>query len=818
METLWKDVRYAVRTLLRNPGFTAVVVVVLALGIGANTTIFTVVDGVLIRPLLYKDPDRLMAVWSTNPSHGINQVPVSPPDFREWRDHNHAFEGMGAYYFASFNLFGKDQPERVEGAIVSADFVPILGLQPMLGRSFTSQEEQFGNHRVVLLTYGFWQRRFASDPSLLGQALKLNGENYTVVGILPQEFQFPNGQIELCTPMAFEANDERNTRGNYFLRVIGRLKPGVTAPQSQADLSSICRRIEQENPSSAGFSANVFPQREEIVGGVRAALSLLFGAVGFLLLIACANVANLLLVHTIGRRKEIVIRAALGASPGRVVRQLLTESLLLSLVGGAAGFLIALFGTHLLLGFSPANLPRLAEITINMRALTFTGGVSLLIGLVFGLFAALPASKVNLQESLSEAGRSLHPVTHRRFRNALVVCEVAVAVVLVIAAGLLIQSFFRLEKVDPGFQPENVLTFSIDLPESRYPEAGQSAAFFQKLLERLHTLPGVNYAGVSSDLPLTVKSERKYLSFAGRVPARSLEEVPVVYSRAVSKDYFPVMATPLVRGRFFAESDTKDSPGVAVVSEALARRYWPGEDPVGKVIWMGPPESLIAELLPLGYKFPRLTVVGVARDVRSRGLEKEAEPEVYMSFLQSNQPVREMNVVVRTASAPLSLAAAIRSEVRAIDEAQPVANVRTLEQIVLGSVEQQRFNALLLGVFAGLALVLAAVGVYGVISYTFSQRSHEMGVRIALGAQPGAIFKLVVGEGMRLALAGIFIGLVAAVALTRLLEGLLFGLSATDPATFIAISALLALVAFFACFIPARRATAVDPVDALRCQ
>jgi putative ABC transport system permease protein len=816
MKTLWKDLQCAFRTLVRNPGFTVVVVVVLALGIGAVTAIFTVVDGVLISPLLYRDPERLLTVWSANPSQGMNQAPVSPPDFREWRDNNKSFERMGAYYFGSFNLGAKDQPERVEGAIVSADFIPLLGVQPALGRSFSSQEEQFGNHRVVLLTFSLWQRRFAGDPGLLGQALKVNGEDYTVVGILPQKFQFPNRRIELCTPMAFEANDERNTRGDYFLRVIARLKPGVTAQQSQADLAGICLRIEEENPASGGFSATVVPLREEIVGGVRNALSLLFGAVGLLLLIACANVANLLLAHNIGRRTEIAVRAALGASPGRVIRQLLTESLLLSLLAAAAGILIAFWGIHLLVGFSPASLPRLEEITVNMRVLGFSVGLALLTGVVFGLFAALPASKLNLQESLRGAGSSLHPATHRRFRNALVVCEVALAMVLVIAASLFIQSFFRMEKVNPGFQPDDVLTFSVDLPESRYPEAAQSTAFFQELLERLQALPGVRYAGVSSDLPLTIKSERKYLSFSDRPPARSLEEVPVVYHRAVSKHYFQAMGIPLLRGAFFIDSDKGESQGVAIISEALAQIYWPGADPVGRIIWMGPPESLVAKLIPPGFQFPRLKIVGVVGDVKSRALDKDGGPEVYALFLQSQQPVREMNVVVRTASDPMSLAAAVKSQVWAIDETQPVSSIKTLKQIVAGSLEQQRFNADLLAIFAGVALVLAAVGIYGVISYTFNQRTHEMGVRIALGAQPNEIFKLVVGEGMRLTLAGIFIGLVAAFGLTRLLSSLLFGLSATDPMTFGVVSVLLALVALFACYFPARRATAVDPIVALR--
>ncbi len=817
MEALWRDLQYALRTCVRNSGFTAVVVVVLALGIGAATAIFTVVDGVLINPLLYKDPDRLLAVWSTNPSQGINQGPVSPPDFREWRDHNKSLEGMGAYYFGSFNLGGKDQPERVEAAIVSADLIPLLGVQPAFGRSFSSQEEQFGNHKVVLLTFDLWQRRFAGDPGLLGQALKVNGEDYTVVGILPPKFQFPNRRIELCTPMAFEANDERNTRGDYFLRVIARLKPGVSGPQSQADLAGICLRIEEENTGSAGFSATVVPLREEIVGSVRTALSILLGAVGLLLLIACANVANLLLAHNIGRRNEIAVRAALGASPGRVIRQLLTESLLLSLLATAVGILIAFLGIHLLLGFSPASLPRLEEIAVNTRVLAFAAGLALLTGVVVGLFAALPASKLNLQEILREADRSLHPATHRRFRNALIVGEVAMATVLVIAACLFMQSFFGLEKVNPGFQPDDVLTFSVDLPESRYPKPAQSAAFFQELLERLQSLPGVRYAGVSSDLPLTIKSERKYLSFSDRPPARSLEEVPVVFHRAVSKHYFEAMGIPLLRGEFFSGSDTRESQGVAIISEALARIYWPGADPVGTIIWMGPPESLVAKLIPPGFQFPRLKIVGVVGDVKSRALDRDGGPEVYTLFLQSQQPVREMNVAVRTASNPLSLVAAVKSQAWAIDETQPVSSIKTLKQIVAGSVEQQRFSADLLAIFAGVALILATVGIYGVISYTFNQRTREMGVRIALGARPNEIFKIVVGEGMRLTLAGIVIGLVAAFGVSRLLSSLLFGISATDPMTFGATSVLLALVALFACYFPARRATAVDPILALRC-
>jgi putative ABC transport system permease protein len=821
MRIFWQDLRYGARTLWKNPGTTFVIIIALALGVGANTAIFSVVNAVLLRPLPFENPDQLVVIWETNPARGLQQGTPSPPDFREWRQQTQAFEQMSAFYQEDYNLSGSGDPERLTGAVVSADFFQTLKVNAASGRTFLPDEEQFGAHRVTVLSHGLWQRRFGANTQLIGQTINLNNQPHTVIGIAPPDFQLAGVRAELWTPMAFAPGDRYNTRGNHFLNVIGRLKPNVTITQAQSDMDVITRRLAEQHEMNAGLGAKVVPMHEDAVGSYRPALLVLLGAVGFVLLIACANVANLLLARAAVRQKEFALRATLGASRLRTVRQLLTESLLLSVLGGGLGLLLAMWGVDLLVALSPAELPRIAEIGVDARVLAFTLSLSVLTGIVFGLAPALQASHLDLNEALKEGGRSVTGSRRtRRLRGALVVTEIALSLVLLVGAGLLINSFWHLMQVSPGFKAENLLTMQVALPESKYPptEHHRAQAFYRQLLERVATLPGVQSVGATSSLPLAAGGWGKMLSIEGRPAPPSMETIPLVQYRQVSANYFGTLGVSPVKGRLFTEQDDPKSPPVALINEEMARRFFPGEDPIGKRIWMGPPENLLpGGALPEGYSFPRLTIAGVVNDVKHQGLNQQAGPEVYIPYSQgAGETQRSMFLAVRTTVDPMSLAAAVRNEVTAIDKDQPVADIQTMEQRLTASLAQPRFNMLLLGIFAAVALALAAVGLYGVMAYGVTQRTHEIGIRMALGAQRSNVLKLVVRQGMAMALIGVVLGLAASFALTRVMASLLFGVSATDPLVFTIIALLLAAVAFIASYIPARRAIKVDPMIALR--
>jgi predicted permease len=805
LDTLLQDVRFGARVLAKHKGFTAVAVLTLALGVGANTAIFSVVNAVLLRPLPYENSHELVQIWGTQPQ--LDTAPMSPANFLEWREQNRVFERIAAYNGQNFNLSGVDEPERIRAMRVSADLFELLRVRPTLGRAFLPEEDQYGDHRVVILSHALWQRRFGANPEIIGKALTLNDQSYVVVGVMPPDFSFPWTTTEMWTPIAFSP-EERGTRDTNYISVIARLRPGVTLEQARSGMEALARRQQEQYPeSNTGVGVKVISYKEQVVGDTRPILLLLLGAVGFVLLIACANVANLLLARAAGRRKEMALRLALGASRLRVIRQLLTESVLLALAGGGSGLLLALWGLNVLTALQPGNIPRLAELSIDRGALLFTLAVSLLTGIAFGLAPALQASKPDLNDALKEGGKGTNEASGRqRVRGLLVVSEIALSLVLLIGAGLMIKSFWRLIQVDPGFNPENTLTMVVSLPTSSYADTGRQVAFFQQAVERVGNLPGVEAAGVTTDIPLFGGSSTGF-DVGGR-PPHAPGQRPMVEFRSVSPGYFRAMGIPLLRGRAFTEQDVGDAPGVVIINETLARRHFPGEDPVGK---------------RLGFSGPTdwREIVGVARDTRNYGLDEEVKPEAYMPYTQSAPgylagSISGMILVARTASDPQSTVAAIKGEVRALDGNQPVYNIKTMEQYLAESIAQRRFNMLLLAVFAGVAVLLAAVGLYGVMSYMVSQRTHEIGLRMALGAQARDILVMAVRQGLVLIIIGIGVGLAGALALTRVMSGLLYGVGTTDPATFAAIVLLLAFVSLIACYIPARRATRIDPLIALR--
>ena len=810
MNTFLSDLRYAFRMLLKAPGFTAIAVIALALGIGANTAIFSVVNAVLLRPLPYKAPNDLVWLWGTNPLNDIAKETASYPDFVDWREQAQSFSGVAGFTQTAVILGGADgETERVPVGVAMGDLFTVLGIEPAIGRKFLPEENEEGKHRVVLLSDALFQRRFGGQAGVVGSQIMINNSQYTIVGVLPAGFQDPiAGQtqsFQMWMPLAVTANMQQSRRGD-FLSVVARLKPGVSLQHGQAEMTGIMARLEKQYPNTnTGWGAIVQPLHETITGDVRPALLVLLGAVSVLLLIACANVANLLLARATARQREIAIRSALGATRGRIIAQLLTENVLLSFCGGVLGLLFAYWGMDALLALSPGNIPRLETIGVDREVLFFTLAVSLVTGVVFGLAPALTVSKPHLNDTLKEGGRSGGDSgTARRLRSGLAVAEIALSFVLLVGAGLLIRSFLSLQDVNPGFNADHLLTVKLSLPAAKYQENQQVVNFYDQLLARVSSQPGVQAASLTTALPLD--SGNNYLAFEveGRVTPPT-DKQPDAESRIVSADYFKALQIPLRRGRLLDDRDALGAPDVVVISETMARKYFGGEDPIGKRITFGDPQAADVEWF---------TVVGIVGDVRGSSLKSEPYAQVYGSYRQS--PQRGMTVVLRTAGDPMNVAPAVRQQVAALDPQQPLYNIRTAEQVLAASIARPRFNMLLIAILAGIALVLAAIGVYGVISYSVTQRTREIGIRIALGASAGNVLKLVVGEGMILAGTGIVVGIIAAFGVTRIMASLLYGVTASDPLTFASLALLLGAIAFVACYIPARRATRVDPVVALR--
>ncbi|HEY6183604.1 MAG TPA: ABC transporter permease [Terriglobales bacterium] len=810
MNSLIQDIRFGSRMLLKAPGFTAVAVIVLALGIGANTAIFSVVNAVLLRPLPYPQPDRLVQIWHTPPQSsfpGITRFSVSPANYLDWANQSRSFEQMAIYGFMSLNLTGKGEPESILATRVSSNFFSVLKTQPMAGRVFSSEEDSDGHGKVVVISHSFWQSHFGADPNVVGQTISLNSESYTIVGIMPAKFAFPTSsdpkfQTQMWTPIAWTDKD-RAVRGNHNYLVIGRLKLNADLQQAKAEMNTISSRLEQQYPADdKGWGATVIPMREQMVGEVRTALMILCGAVGFVLLIACANVANLVLVKTLARQKEIAIRTALGASSARVLRQILAETLMLSLCGGVLGLAVAHFGVRLIVAFLAQRLPFAANISLDISVLSFTLLVSLLTGVIAGVVPAFRATKTNLNDSLKAGlGRTDADSGGNRTRSVLVVSEMALSLVLLIGAGLMIRSLSHLRNVDPGMDTHNVVIADLQLSRVKYAKPQQQFAFYDQLVQRLRTLPGVESASAIDIMPLSDGGSIQPIAVEGR-PMVPMADQPEVAVRVVEPEFMRTMRIPLLQGRMLNTADTEDRPQAILISDAMAKRIWPGENPVGKRLTMTFFPEKIRE------------VVGVVGNVKQDGLDV-AEPAatLYLPMAQAARPF--MTVAVR-ATQPGNMAAAIANAVHEIDREQPVNDVVTMDTVMADSVSRQRFNMLLLGTFAGLALVLAAIGLYSVLAYSVRRRVREIGVRMALGAQRMDVIRMILGQGVRLALIGVAIGVVAAFVLTRLMASQLFQVSATDPLTFIGVAGMLVLVAIAACYIPARRASKVDPMVALR--
>lgn len=801
------DFRYSLRVLIKNPAFTLTALLTLALGIGVNTAIFSVVDSVLLRPLPMSDPDRVVSVWEHSLRAGVDRNEMAPANFFDLRNQNQVFDHVGAFGDTSMNLTGAGEPERLDARLVTANVFALLGAKPVLGRTFSPEEDQFGMHRVVVLSDALWQRRFHRDPAIVGRTIMLNAESYTVVGVMPPDFFFPVREGELWTPWAMQP-EEAGGRGDHYVRVIARLKPGVTIEQANAGVEAIATRLSTEYPrTNEGLGFLVSSFHEDYVGNLRTPILILFAAVALVLLIACANVANLLLAQATSRRREIAIRLALGASRLAIVRQLLVESMLLAGGGAVLGLLGAIWGVQWLSKLVPESLSKLQSVSVDARVFVFTLGVTVLTAVVFGATPAFHASRSKPGDTLSEVGRDVAGGNSGRYvRRVLVVAEVALAVVLLVGAGLLVRSFQRLRQVDPGFRTDNLVTMRMVLPHSKYATQEQRRAFYDEMLRRVDELPGVESAGVITFLPLSFSGMNFAFSIEGRTAPGDMQ-LPLAVYRVVSPDYFRALEIPLQRGRFFDAHDTAEAPPVVIVNRRLAEHFWPGEDPTGKRMKIGPADS----------PNPWAVVAGVVGDVRQGGLYGEQDFGIYVPYAQERRGfVAPRDLVVRTTGDAAQLASAVRQAVWAVDKDQPISNVRTMDHVLATAVSRERFQTLLLALFATLALALACVGLYGVISYAVVQRTHEIGVRMALGAQPGDVLRLVINQGMLLMLIGLVLGIGGAFAVTRVMTEMLFGVTATDPLTFAGVPIVLGVIALLACYIPARRATKVDPLVALR--
>ncbi|HEY6231574.1 MAG TPA: ABC transporter permease [Pyrinomonadaceae bacterium] len=807
MLRLLQDLRYAVRTMLKKPGFTLIAVMTLALGIGGSTAIFTVVDAALLRGLPYKSPESLYHLWESTPQKQFAQREFSYPDYQDYQQ-NQVLEGLAAYTGGGGIITGRGEPQRVFAPAATANFFSVLGVEPFLGRTFQPDEDKPGAPRVVVLTYGMWQRNFGGDPGAIGQSITYNGDSYTIVGVLPASFQFALRNADLWRPYQ-PSNVQLTRRGLHGTNLIGRLKPGVTAAQVQSELSVIAKRIEQEHQDShAGTTLKLVPLQEQIVGQVKPILMVLLAAVGFVLLIACANVASLLLTRSLARQKEVAIRAALGASRWRVIRQLLTESVLLSIAGGVAGLLIAYWGITGVVAILPDtqlnSLPFLRSLHIDTSILLFSFGLSLLTGIVFGLAPALQSSRPDLNEVLKEGGRNTAGGAGHRLRSALVMSEIALAVVLLVGAGLMMKSLLRLLQSDVGFNPEKLLTLTVAVPPAKFTDANKQIEFFNQLKQRVDSLPGTTGSGTVDVLPLQGGNTTRFIVDGDPVPPPGQEIEANV--RTVNESYFQTLGVPLIAGRMFDDRDraTPNQGGPVIIGKTAADKIFAGRDPVGRKIVYGSAQA------------PPDIIVGVVGDVKIGGLDEALRPVLYYPYKRFPGP--GANLVVRTTGDPTAVVNSIRSEARSLEPDVAVFNVRAMDKVIADSPAafMRRFPAVLISIFAGIALLLASIGIYGVVSYSVSQQTHYIGVRMALGARPADILKMVLRQGLTLALAGMALGVVAALALTRLLRSLLFEVQTTDVSTFAIVLGTLFFVALLACYLPARRATRVDPLVALR--
>jgi putative ABC transport system permease protein len=805
METLTKDIRYAIRSLIRYPAFTLIAVVTLALGIGANTAIFSVVNALLLRSLPFTEPDKLMQVWEISIKQDKRRS-VSYPNFADWRDQNQSFQQMAAYSDRTFNLTDEAEPERIQGVMVSPAFFPLLDVKPILGRVFLPEEDYPNKVFSAVISERLWRRRFNSDGQIVGRTISLNYENFTIVGVVKNLVDVPRvpADTEVWVPIS-QSSGFDNRRGHY-LSVLARLKPGVTREQAQADMNRIAGTLTAEHSdSNTDLGVRLVPLQDQVVGDFKLALQVLLSAVFLVLLIASANVANMLLARAAGRQKEIAIRTALGAGRFRLVRQLLTESLLLSLLGGAIGLMLAWWGVYLLVAFGPSDLPRLKEITVDARVLGFTFAIAMLTGIIFGIVPALKASFPDVNQALKESGRNTAgSVGHRRLRSLLVASEIALSLVLLVGAGLLLKSFHKLQAVNPGFNPQNLLTVQVSLKGPRYQEDAAVVNFYDQLVEKVKASPDVQSVATRSYIPVALNEDYAYLSFLVEGLPPDPANRPIAYYNAVSPDLFGTMQIPLLKGRPFDGHDVIKAQNVIIINETLARRYFPGTDPIGKRMTLNddnPKEEDWA------------TIVGIVKDTKQRELSGETAAEMYLPFAQS--PHRSMALMIRTTS-PDSVVNTVRRDVQALDPSIPLYGVTTMENVVSESIAAARFRTSLLAIFAGVALALAMIGIYGVMSYAVTQRTQEIGIRMALGARVTDVLKLMVKNGMSLAVVGTIVGLAGALAITRLMTTLLFGVSPTDLGTFALTTFGLLLVALLACYVPARRASKVDPLVALR--